>query len=77
MILILGYAFCFYLIVKGIEIYTQAIASDVEQKTNAVKIATGLMFACFVAAAGFIFWLSHKANYSVDIPSALTGWLGR
>jgi Na+/proline symporter len=69
MILILGYMFCFYLVVKGIEVYAQAIASDIEQKTNAVKIATGLMFACFVAAACFIFWLNSKASSAADVPA--------
>jgi len=73
MILILGYAFCFYLIVKGIEIYTQALATDPKQETNAGKIATLTMFACFIAAAGFIFWLSYQSTNARDIPSAMFG----
>ena len=73
MIFILGCMFCFYLIVKGIEVYTQAIAADPEQRTNAVKIATGVMFACFIAAAGFLFWLNYQSTHTRDIPAAVFG----
>lgn len=73
MILILGFMFCFYLLVKGAEVYINALVSDPEQKTNGVKIATVVMFACFVAAAGFLFWLNYQSTHARDIPGAIFG----
>lgn len=77
MIFTLGCMFCFYLVVKGAEVYITALVSDPEQKTNGVKIATAVMFACFVAAAGFLFWLNYQSTHSRDIPAALFGATGR
>lgn len=73
MILVLGCMFCFYLIVKGAEIYTNTLAHDPSQRDKALKIATGVMFACFIAAAGFLFWLNQSATKARDIPAALFG----
>lgn len=73
MIYTIGCMFVFYLIVKGVEIYTNALVSDPEQKTNGGKIATVVMFSCFVAAAGFLFWLSYQSAHSRDIQGALFG----
>ena len=65
--------FCAYLVIKGGEVYVNAVVSDPEQKTNGQKIATAIMFVCFFLAAAFLFWLSYQSTHSRDIPAAIFG----
>ncbi len=73
MLFIVGCLLCFYLLVKGAEIYLQALAQDSAQQPKALQISMLVMFACFVAAAGFLFWLNYQSTHARDVPAAVFG----
>jgi len=68
MLQILTYVFCFYLVVKGIEIWQIGFASSAPSRDTAMTIGVVMVIVCLVAAIGFATMQDNQAQ-SLSRPS--------
>ncbi len=62
MLQILTYLFCFYLIIKGIEVLQIGLASGRDSRTTVLIIGTLTLIACIIAAISFVNMQDNQAQ---------------
>jgi uncharacterized membrane protein len=72
MLQIITYVLCFYLVVKGIEVFQIGLASTREDRRNLLTIGTVVLVACVLAALTFVSMQDQQAQSLSKSMSSIT-----